>query len=192
MGLIMFTKLEEIYMLVEDTVTLLRERFASEIVCKKGCADCCSAVFDVSFVEAANIACHFKKLDSTTQQEILGRAETALQEWRTLFAGQGDPAQARIRCPLLGPDNACVLYQARPINCRTYGVPTVIQGTAHVCGLSRFDKGISYPTIQLEPLQQGLYETSCSLAGPEQGALRFPIAQVLLKPEPFLTQVKPE
>jgi len=186
----MFKELHELYQLVEETVALLRSRFPQEIACKPGCADCCSAVFDVSLIEAVNIAHHFKELAPATQQKIGGRAEKAMDEWQALFAGPTDPAQARIRCPLLGADNLCQLYQARPVNCRTYGVPTVINGAAHVCGLSRFAKGSSYPTIQLEPLQQRLFEISVAAADEARGARRFPVARVLLAPDSFLSYLK--
>lgn len=47
-------------------------------------------------------------------------------------------AQIKLRCPLLGQDDRCLLYAARPITCRVYGVPTAIAGQGHVCGFSAF------------------------------------------------------
>jgi Fe-S-cluster containining protein len=181
-----FDQLLELYGVVDRTVTTLRERFPAEIACERGCADCCAAVFDVSFIEAAYLLSRFQQLATDSQTTLVARAETALTQWQSLFSEGGDPAQGRIRCPLLSEENLCSLYEGRPVNCRTYGVPTVIGGAAHVCGLSRFDKGTSYPTIQLEALQQRLFDASCHLVGEAEGRRRFPIAAVLLDPAPFV------
>lgn len=181
----MFNDLLQLYTFVDQTMDRLRERFPAEIACNKGCADCCAAVFDVSLIEALFLLAHFRQLPEAERLEILARAETALTAWQELTAGDGELATARIRCPLLNANNVCGAYPARPINCRTYGVPTVIGGAAHVCGLSHFDQGQSYPTIQLAPLQQSLFDYSCRLAGASEGGRRFPIAEVLLHPGPF-------
>ncbi len=179
------TGLYAIFGVVDNTVAELQKKYAEEVKCARGCADCCSAVFDVSFVEAANIQRHFMGLTGEEQAVILARAEEARETWNALTAGEEDPAKARIRCPLLNDENLCSCYESRPVNCRTYGVPTAIKGAAHVCGISNFDKGKTYPTIQLDQLQIGLYELSCELAGEELGRQRFPIAIVLLNPAPF-------
>ncbi len=72
------------------------------------------------------------------------------------------------------------------MNCRTYGTPTLINGQAHVCGISEFDNNKQYPTIDLEPLQKSLYEYSVDLVGEDFGKRRFPIAWVFLKTDFFL------
>jgi len=184
-GRAMFTNLLQLYTFVDQTMDRLRERFPAEIACGRGCADCCAAVFDVSFIEALFLLAYFRQLPKPDRLEILDHAETALAAWRKLTAGAGDLSTARIRCPLLTAANVCAAYPARPVNCRTYGVPTVINGAAHVCGLSGFDKGQTYFTIQLAPLQQSLLDYSCKLAGAVEGGRRFPSAEVLLHPAPF-------
>ncbi|MBP3730671.1 MAG: YkgJ family cysteine cluster protein [Mailhella sp.] len=71
-----------------------------------------------------------------------------------------EAGRERVRCPLLGLDDTCLLYEHRPITCRLYGVPTVIQGKAHVCGTCRFEKGRSYPTVALDRIQDRLADMS--------------------------------
>ena len=177
----MFTKLKKLYAFVDDTAQRVRERFPAEVKCRPGCTDCCSAVFDLSYIEAAFMAHCFQELEAETKKLILAQAEQALAEWQQLFAApEPDPSTARIRCPLLNSEGLCSCYRARPVNCRTYGVPTIIHGSGHVCGLSGFRKGKSYPTINLDPLQQSLYEYSLELGGKEAGAGRWPVAAVLL------------
>ncbi len=174
-----------IFGVIDQTVDSLRERHPKAVKCVKGCADCCSAVFDVSFVEAANLLRAFISLPGEEQAALLAQAEIAKEAWNTLTAGDQDPAEARIRCPLLNEEGICSCYEARPVNCRTYGVPTAIKGAAHVCGLSAFDKGKTYSTIQLDQLQTGLFELSCELTDAELGRRRYPVAVILLNPAPF-------
>ena len=71
-----------------------------------------------------------------------------------------EAAKERVRCPLLGLDNTCLLYEHRPITCRIYGVPTSIHGKAHVCGECRFKKGQPYPTVALDRIQDRLADMS--------------------------------
>ena len=179
----MFAKLQHLYQFVDQTMAMLFERFPDEVRCGKGCTDCCNAVFDLSYIEAANLLSLFRDLPPEIQNEILARCPTAEQQWLEIAAGRNDPSTARIRCPLLSDQGLCHCYAARPINCRTYGVPTVIHGAAHVCGLSNFSKGKSYPTIDLAPLQHSLYEYSAASGGEDLGRQRWPIAVILLHPE---------
>jgi Fe-S-cluster containining protein len=179
----MFTNLLHLYQFVDQTMTVLHEQFHDEVRCYKGCTDCCNAVFDVSYIEVKYILSLFEKLDAATRKEILDRAHIAQQEWQKMVDSQGDPSLLRIKCPLLNTNGECECYQARPVNCRTYGVPTVINGEGHVCGLSGFVKGESYPTINLTRLQESLYQYSVEAGGEVYGSKRWPLAEILLNPE---------
>ena len=72
-------------------------------------------------------------------------------------------AEQKVRCPLLGPDDLCVLYEHRPITCRLYGIPTAIGEEAHTCHRSGFEPGQPYPTVQMAKLQDQLYVISHEL-----------------------------
>jgi Fe-S-cluster containining protein len=88
-------------------------------------------------------------------------------------------AAQRIRCPLLDNDDKCELYRSRPITCRLYGIPTVIGGQAHTCGLSGFEEGKPYPTVKLDAIQNKLYQISFELA--QEIKSRYPkLAEVLV------------
>ncbi len=178
----MFTKLLHLYSVVDQAVAQIHQQFAEEVKCRPGCADCCHAMFDVSAIEAAYLA---SLLSPELKKDLGSPAQQAWEQFQAVLASHQNPAEARIRCPLLGPQDTCLCYEGRPINCRTYGTPTVIQGQAHVCGLSGFDKGLSYPTINLEPLQHSLYQYSVEHFGPELGSQRFPLALVVLEPDRF-------
>lgn len=179
----MFSKLIHLYSVVDQTVAQIRSSFAAEVRCRPGCADCCHALFDVSAIEAAYL---LELLSPELIEAMQGPARQAHQQFSAIIQAGENPATARIRCPLLGPQDTCLCYGGRPINCRTYGTPTVIEGQAHVCGLSGFDRGRAYPTINLAPLQHSLYQYSLELFGPETANHRFPLAQILLEPQRFL------
>jgi len=172
--------LDTLFAAIDQAFNSVRQTHPEEITCKKGCADCCQAVFDVSWAEAVNLQAHFQRLAPSVQKQIAKAAQEARQAWEQFRASGLDPAVARIRCPLLDGQGLCLCYEARPINCRTYGIPTVIDGKGHVCGLSGFEPGQAYPTVNLAALQQTLYDLSVQLAGKEKGGRRWPIALVIL------------
>ena len=181
--------LETLFAAIDQAFVAVRQAHPEAIACGKGCADCCHAVFDVSLVEAVNLQAHFQGLDPTVREQIAVAAQEAKQAWEQVMEARLDPAVARIRCPLLDTQGQCLCYEARPVNCRTYGIPTVIDGKGHVCGLSGFEPGISYPTVNLASLQQILHDLSVQLAGEEKGARRWPIAAVILDPAAFGAEI---
>lgn len=88
-------------------------KFASHIACRPGCDACCRHL-TVSAVEAAAITCAFKELDP---------AAALLIRHQAAAAGVSSP------CPLLH-EGRCLIYHARPIICRTHGLPILIRQEA--------------------------------------------------------------
>ena len=181
----MLTDLDMLFVAIDQAFEAVRQAHPEAITCGKGCADCCRAVFDVSLVEAVNLQTQVQRLAPAVQDGIAVAAQEARQAWERIMEAGLDPAVARIRCPLLDGQGGCLCYEARPVNCRTYGVPTVIDGKGHVCGFSGFEPGKSYPTVNLASLQRILHNLSVQLAGEEKGATRWPIASVILEPSLF-------
>ena len=93
----------------------------------------------------------------------------------------------RVRCPLL-EDEACRLYDHRPITCRVYGIPTVIQGKARVCSRAGFRGGKTYPAFNLDAVQRELYALSRELLvrsgepDAEKAALLISVSKALQTP----------
>ncbi|MBI5556290.1 MAG: YkgJ family cysteine cluster protein [Deltaproteobacteria bacterium] len=179
----MFAKLLHLYQFVDQTMAMLFAKFPAEVRCTSGCTDCCNAVFDLSHIEASFLLRTFAALPPDVSREITQRCRPAEQQWQEVVSRQTDPSLARIRCPLLNDRGRCGCYVARPVNCRTYGVPTVINGAAHVCGLSNFSLGSAYPSLDLTPLQKSLYDYSVAAAGESLGGKRWPVAVIFLHPE---------
>ena len=84
--------------------------YAGQISCREGCAACCT-LQGVLPVEAASLALAWHQLPEAEA----ARLRTQLQ--------QVDPGD---RCPLLA-DDRCPLYAARPIICRTHGLPLLVE-----------------------------------------------------------------
>lgn len=171
--------LQSLFAAVDQAFDQVQKMHPDAVRCGKGCDDCCHAVFDVSLIEAVNLFRFFNTLPVEERKAIVEASDNALGQWREITDGGNDPALARIRCPLLADNGECRCYEARPVNCRTYGIPTEIHGKGHVCGLSGFAPGVSYPTVNLLQIQEALYRFSVDLAGVERAQKRWPLAAVL-------------
>lgn len=172
----------------------VQEEYNECVACKVGCADCCHALFDLTLIEAMFIKSQFDKVVSEEQRaRLIERANTAdrkvykLKRDASKAYQNGEPenkilekmAEQRIRCPLLDDSDKCELYESRPITCRLYGIPTVIGGKAHTCGISLFEAGKQYPTVKLDAIQRKLFEISYDLA--QDIGSRYPkLAEVLV------------
>lgn len=174
-----FEQYERLCAQCDELFGRVQEQFPSEVVCQHGCNDCCHAMFDLSLVEAMYInrsfaeAFDFGSLRSSVL-EAAGEADrqaARLKRQYFLQSKQGlsdaeimaQAAHDRIRCPLLGANQGCLLHDQRPITCRLYGVPTAIAGQAHVCPKSRFRPGGAYPTVALDRIQDRLAALSAQL-----------------------------
>ena len=85
------------------------ERFGAELTCRAGCDACCRHL-SVFAVEAQALR---------EALAALGEPEAAFIRQRCAAAGPDAP------CPLLH-EGLCLLYRARPIICRTHGLPLLI------------------------------------------------------------------
>jgi hypothetical protein len=61
----------------------------------------------------------------------------------------------------LGRRDLCAF---RPITCR-FRVPAAIQGEPRICGLSGFESGQAYPTVNLDRINERLFSLSRILLG---------------------------
>ncbi len=179
----MFAKLQELYEAIDNATGQIIQTHSHEYRCHAGCSDCCHAAFDVSLVEGYYILQSFRELPRKTRRIALKNADRAMKEWNQMIADRADLATVRIRCPLLSDDKRCITYMARPVNCRTYGVPTEIAGTGHVCQLSGFQPGTTYPTIRLDVIQDQLQAISTEI-NRDMGRKRWPVAAILLSERP--------
>ncbi|MGL5256430.1 MAG: YkgJ family cysteine cluster protein [Proteocatella sp.] len=76
-----------------------------------GCGNCCSESVGASFVEAEVIFEALKNMDKVKREVILEK----------LMNYYFDIYDIRQKCPFLGEDKLCAIYEVRPLNCRLYG-----------------------------------------------------------------------
>lgn len=173
-----FAQYERLVASAEKAFDTVRTQYPDQVQCTSKCSDCCHALFDVSLIEALYINHKFNaQFSGAEKHEILERANRADRKIyrikRDAHKAQnggatdveilGMMAMERVRCPLLGQDDLCCLYDARPITCRLYGIPTATAGVSHTCGKSSFTEGEAYPTVQMEALHERLYLISKGL-----------------------------
>jgi Fe-S-cluster containining protein len=86
-------------------------RRREDLRCGPGCAACCQVQLSVSPVEAAAIRRHLRGLPEAERAAIAAAAAAA--------SGGG----AGGACVMLRGDGTCAIYAARPLVCRTQGLP---------------------------------------------------------------------
>ncbi len=175
-----FTRYEAFVAETDALFAHIQSKFDDCVTCEQGCSDCCNALFDLSLVEAMYLNQAFiqriphgkERSDTLMRASDLDRITTRMKRdfYKASKAGQ-DPyeimhtaARLRMPCPLLTADNACMLYDKRPITCRLYGIPLNINGKGHVCGKNNFAKGGQYPTVHMGAIQKRLDEFSEEIA----------------------------
>lgn len=170
----LFQRYELLVAKADQAFGKMQKDYGAYIKCKLHCSDCCHAIFGLFLIEAAYLQQHFNQLSRKERQAALLRGKKSEKEYKELEKKLktygNDPQMAsysigreRIRCPLLSDTRECVLYVYRPITCRVYGIPLVIQGKAHACGNAGFKDGESYPSFNLDEVQRELYLLSREL-----------------------------
>lgn len=197
------TQLFKTYELLLDKADAAFQKIEKEhgscINCERHCSDCCHAVFGLFLIEATYLKHKFDQLDPEEIKGALLRCHKADKDLkrleRRLEDHANDPnmqaytlARERIRCPLLDDNEECALYPYRPITCRVYGIPTKIQGKAHVCGKAGFESGEYYSTFDLDGVYGDLFSLSKELlksAGikhPEKASLLISVSKAIKTP----------
>ena len=111
------TRLGELHAKVDAFFTRVEARHGEDMQCRTGCSDCCRVRLTVTAVEAAALAA-----------EVAG---WPAERRRALAAGAGDGSGSGAgagaangeRCAALDAQGRCRIYAARPIVCRSHGVP---------------------------------------------------------------------
>src|SRR5262245_24493349 len=115
---------------IDEWFKKIRERFANEMECGRGCTLCCHGLFDISLADAASVAKGFERLAPEVQGQVHSKAldlQAAIQsaigheEVPTLL-GEDDPRIDRAvdsanspPCPFLGESGDCLIYEDRPL-----------------------------------------------------------------------------
>jgi Fe-S-cluster containining protein len=102
-------RLDELTAKIDAFFARVHARFpdGDGVTCHAGCADCCHRRFSVTAIEAEAIAEALAALPVDRRRALADRAR------------HGDE---RV-CPALDPDGRCAVYAARPLICRSHGLP---------------------------------------------------------------------
>ncbi len=196
-----FKRYESILSLVDSIFDKMAATYPDAVRCRKHCADCCHALFDLTLVEALYVHHRFQEsLDPVKRHAIIEKAgkidRRTYQIKRKAFkdheAGKPEDeimahlSAVRIRCPLLNDQDLCDLYEYRPVTCRLYGIPGAISGRSFICGTSGFSEGKSYPTVNQEPIRRQLLALSYEIVQALQsrhvrmGDMLIPLSMALI------------
>lgn len=173
-----FKQYETLVAQAERAFAQVKEKYPDAVKCKKGCADCCHALFDLTLIEAMYVNHRFNETFSgKAKTDLIEKANKADRQiykikkmaYQSSQAGKSEEVvveevgKKRIRCPLLGENNLCEMYAYRPIACRVYGIPQAIGGKGRTCALSGFVPGESYPTLNHDLIHDKLMTISSDL-----------------------------
>ena len=130
----------------------------NRVRCRRGCHECCSSgFFDITLLDALHIRESVKKLPPAVRKKVVDKANEQLDvlEKKGAFSRK-DPLlrsgkdidaisrrSAKMRCPALDDNGACLIYHHRPHICRIFG-PTVRgkRRAVHLEGCGYFTRDI--------------------------------------------------
>lgn len=98
-------RLQELWDKIDAFTARVAGRYPDALACAPGCADCCKRELTVTSVEAARISRLVGGLGAEARGELARRAQ------------DGEP------CAALGEEGRCSIYGARPVVCRSHGLP---------------------------------------------------------------------
>lgn len=144
-----------------------RRLHGDRIQCRRGCSDCCHQLFQITEIEAAEIARGLAAMAPETVAELRERALPYLEARRALVTAKGEPEAwgslptkgTRLPCPAL-KDGACQIYEYRPLICRKFGIPLYNPdrpGRIYACELN-FQDGEEILDGQLIRIQSRLHQ----------------------------------
>ena len=123
---------------VDEHFAAAMARSPEAMQCRAGCDGCCRVRISVFAIEAERIAAKLRTLDPDLRERVRAEADDAS------------------RCALL-VDGRCVVYEERPLICRSHGVPARIGGRTQCCALN-FVEGDppAASVLQLDAVNQPL------------------------------------
>lgn len=157
------TRFEELAAKVDAFFARVADRHGADMQCATGCSDCCHVRLTITAVEAAAIRTHVARWSA---------------EQRRNLANQG-PAD---RCAGLDATGRCRIYAARPLVCRSHGVPIRLRGALPVVQAchKNFTRTAPDPDCVLDQatLSATLYAVDAAAAGADPGQ-RIDLAALL-------------
>jgi Fe-S-cluster containining protein len=106
-------------------------RQPEQLACRRGCTMCCHGLFEIGTADVSLITAGIRSLDPRVRAVVVDRARRVLDELAQPNLRECEPEEKEAffdraedaPCPALDDEGACVLYEHRPIVCRTFGLP---------------------------------------------------------------------
>lgn len=107
--------------------------------CGKGCSLCCYGLFEIGAGDVATIADGLAALHPMRRAKIIRKALETIESTGHPDLRDGDPEEkaafferaGAVPCPVLDESGACMMYDHRPLVCRTFGLP-LREGPAYI------------------------------------------------------------
>ena len=104
---------------------------AQHLQCGRGCTFCCYGLFEIGAADVAVIADGLSRLHPKRRAMIIRKAEEILASTNHPDLRESSPAEkeaffdrtASTPCPNLSDAGECLIYDSRPLVCRTFGLP---------------------------------------------------------------------
>jgi Fe-S-cluster containining protein len=111
-GLDPLAALAQLWAKVDAFEARVEARMPGERACAEGCDDCCAPGLTVTTIEAEAIAAFVERAGDDARARVRGALASARAD----------------RCAALDARGACSIYEARPLVCRSHGLPLRIVG----------------------------------------------------------------
>ena len=119
------------------------------LACRAGCDACCHLYVMVPPGMAEAMARH---LVAHLDPSAIAALKTELQKAVDAAQNLPDPSKLHYRCPLLGADGLCTVYEVRPLTCRAF-----TSKSAAACRSLVFDPRSPVASIPQSPSQFAVY-----------------------------------
>jgi Fe-S-cluster containining protein len=90
-------------------------RHGDQMQCAAGCSDCCRTRLHITSTEAAALTAHIAAMSPEARDHLAAIARRPVDDHAP-------------RCAALDDDGRCLVYDARPVICRAYGLPIRFPG----------------------------------------------------------------
>ncbi len=167
------------------------------LACRIGCYECCIGPFPITRLDALRLRKGLSELESRDPERagrIRAHARESAERLKQEFPGDTmallldvDEAGENELCPVLDPaSGACDLYEARPINCRTFGpavrFPSASEPAVGVCELcyrGASDEEIAACEVEVDTRREAelLLELDKSGGGTGETLVAFALAE---------------
>lgn len=176
-----FSGLEKLHIKVDSFFSAIQKKHHRAMVCHAGCSSCCHRMPGIFPVEAWYAAEYLRNAPIEPAKRIV-----------TQLAKHKNKSEVS-PCPLLDQRGRCQIYKARPIICRSHGLPIQVPGKKpsefDTCPLNFSSPGLragvsNDDVLDVERLNEilsvvdGLFHQSCSR--PHELPVRMPLATGIL------------